>query len=428
VSIRVQIGVHSWFVFFAFFAIFCGYSGFTMSSSSAGSNQLKTWDDKISSLTQRILALYEPPEFNVLRQFSDQSAGDAASQSSADHGLRDAVSTVCDALVLNLRLTEKISEAKALRAKTHRLFQANPEPEIETILTRPMVAVDPTELQNARLFPLEARKYAVAELYNLLEARVNEATAVLTEATRKLRDSRQLLSAVELEMKQARQSLSRAGLDYAQLDPLPDRLHTTSVKLAQEPLSEALRIEIKNGITEFKTQVQERIAAVNRLTELRTGAVHLSEDLRQKHRRAQQIFVDRLARVQVHSGGYPPVPEDDIKDLLNRLRPLLIPNEDIPGTIALFEGWLACAKGTMNKTELSLQKNQAYLDHRLELRGLLSALNAKAAALNQAEDRQISGLLNQAHTLLYQRPSPVELAREMLSQVERRLNQVDPTD
>jgi hypothetical protein len=399
-----------------------------MSSSSTGSNQLKTWDDKISSLTQRILAQYEPPEFNVLRQLSDQSTGEAAAQTSTDVRLRDAVSTVCDALVLNLRLTEKITEAKELRAKTHRLFQANPEPEIETILTRPVVAVDPAELQSPRLFPLEARKYALAELYGLLEARVTEATAVLTEATRKLRDSQQLLSAVELEMKRARETLSQAGIDGAQPDPLQDQLHSTSVKLAQEPLSEALRIEIKNAITEFKTRVQEQIDAVNRLTELRTEATRLNDDLKQKHRRAQQIFADRLARVQVHSGGYPPVPEDDIKNLVSRLRPLLNPNEDIQGTISLFEDWLATAKNALGKTERSLQKNQGYLEHRMELRGLLSALTAKAAAVNKAEDRQVCGLLSRVHTLLYQRPSPIELAREMLSQVERTLNQVDPTD
>jgi len=408
--------------------IFCGYSGFAMSTSSAGSNPLKTWDDKISSLTQRILALYEPPEFNVLRQLSDQCSGEGSPQTSADPRLRDAVGTVCDALVLNLRLTEKITEAKELRAKAHKLFQANPEPEIEAILTRPVVAVDPTELQNPSLFSLAARKYALAELYHLLDGKMNAATAVLTEATSKLRDTQQLLAAVKVELKRARQSLARAGLDSAQLDPLQNQLHSSSLKLAQDPLSKELRMEVENGITEFKTRAEERIEAVNRLVELCSDATQLDQDLRQKHRRAQQIFADRLARVQVHSGGYPPVAEEDIKDLSDRLRPLLVSNEDIAGTISLLEDWLAATKVVLKKTEMSLQKNEAYLDHRLELRGLLSALTAKAAALNKAEDRQVSGLLNQVHTLLYQRPSPIELAREMLSQVERTLNKVAPTD
>jgi hypothetical protein len=399
-----------------------------MSSSTAGSNQLQTWDDKISALTQRILALYEPTEFHVLRQLSDQSADDASSETSADPGLREAVTAVCDALVLNLRLVEKITTAKGLRARAPKLFQTSPEPEIEAILTRPVVAVDPGELQNPALFHLAAGKYALPELYDLLDCEVNRAATVLTDATRKLRDSQGLLSTVELEMKQARQSLSQAGLDHTQLDLPQTQLRSSCVKLAQDPLSELLRIEIRDGITDFKTLVQEQIGAVNRLAELQNDATRLNAELKEKQRQAQQVFADRLVRVQVHSGAYPPLPEDDIKNFADRLRPLLAPNEDIQEVISLLQNWVVTAKSALEKTEQSLQKNQAYLDHRLELRGLLSALTAKAAALDRAEDRQISGMLNQAHTLLYQRPSPIELARELLSQVERALNQVHPSD
>ena len=396
-------------------------------SSTAGSNHIQAWDDKISVLTQRIIALYEPPEFNVLRQLSDQSAGDASSSSGADPALRDAVTTVCDALVLNLLVAEKIKAAKELRAKTPKLFQANPQPEIETILTRPVVTVDPAELQNAGLFRLAARKYTLAEIYDLLDSHVTAAAAVLTNATRKLRDSQQLLSSVELEMKQAQQSLSQAGLD-GQLDLLRTQLRSSCVKLAQDPLSEPLRSEIGNGINDFKTLMRERIEAIQRLGQLENDATRLEAELREKSREAQQVFADRLARVQVHSGAYPPLSEDNMKNLADRLRPLLAPNQDIQEVVALIQEWLAAAKSALEKTEQSIRKNRGYLELRLELRGLLSALTAKAAVLGKAEDRQISDLLQQAHTKLYQRPSPIELAREMLSQVERALNQVNPTD
>jgi hypothetical protein len=400
-----------------------------MSSSTAGSNQLQTWDEKISALTQRILALYEPPEFNVLRQLSDQPAGDAPSQTGADAGLRDAISAVCDALVLNLRLAEKVKAAKELRAKGPKLFQASPEPEIAAILTQPAVVVDPPELQNPSRFRLVARKYTLAELYDLLDTEVNQAAAVLTDATRKLRDSQQLLSAVELEMKQARQNVSQAGLDDEQLDLLQTQLRSSCLKLAQDPLSEAIRLDVRNGITDLKTLAQERIDAAQRLAELRDEATRLDAELREKCRRCQQVFVDRLARVQVHSGAYPPIPEDDIRNLADRLRPLVAPKQNAQEIILpLLQDWLAIAKSALEKTEQSIQKNQAYLDLRLELRGLLSALTAKAAVLDKAEDRQISELLDQAHANLYQRPSPIELARELLSRVERALNQVNPTD
>jgi hypothetical protein len=398
----------------------------TVSSSTTGSNQLQTWDDKISSLTQRILGVYEPPEFNTLRQLSDQASPDAAIQSGADPALRVAVAAVCDALVLNLRLVGKINEAKEFRAKP-KLFQNHSDPEIAAILTQPVIAVDPAELQNPGLFNLTARKYKLAEIYDLLDAQLGHATAILTDATRKLRDTQQLLFAAEDEAKRARQNLSQAGIRDPKIDGLQRQVNASCAKLAQDPLSEPLRSEVQSGIANFRTVVQERIEAVNRLAQLQNDATRLKAELQGKFRQAQQTFADRLARVQVHSGAYPPLSTTIINDLVDRLGPLATPNEDYREITAQLTDWFADAKSAIQKTEESLQKNQGYLDLRLELRGLLSALTAKAAALNKAEDRRISGLLDEARTKLYQRPTPIELARELLSEIERALNQVHPT-
>jgi hypothetical protein len=398
----------------------------TVSSSTAGSNQLQAWDDKISSLTQRILSVYEPPEFNTLRQLSDQASPDAANQSAADLALRRAVTSVCDALVLNLRLVEKINEAKDLRAKP-KLFQNHSDPDVAAILTQPVIAVDPAELQNPGLFNLTARKYKLAEIYELLDTQLGNATAILTDATLKLRDTQDLLAAAQDQIKRARQNLSQAGIRDAQIDGLQGRLNPAWAKLAQDPLSGPLRTEVKSGIANFTTAVRERIEAFSRLAQLQNDATQLIAELKEKYRQAEQTFADRLARVQVHSGAYPPLSEAAIDDLADRLPPLLAPNEDYQGVTVSLADWLAEAKSAIRKTEESLQKNKEYLDLRLELRGLLTALTAKAAALNKAEDRQISGLLDQAHNKLYQRPTPIELARELLSQTERALNRVHPT-
>jgi hypothetical protein len=397
-----------------------------VSSSTTVSNQLQTWDDKISSLTQRILGVYEPSEFNTLRQLSDEASPDAATQSGTDPALRVAVTAVCDALVLNLRLVGKINEAKELRAKP-KLFQNHSDPEIAAILTQPVIAVDPAELQNPGLFNLTTRKYKLAEIYDLIDAQLGHATAILTDATRRLRDSQQLLFAAEDESKRARQNLTQAGIRDPQIDGLQRQVNASCAKLAQDPLSEPLRAEAQNGIANFRTAVQERIEAANRLAQLQNDATRLKTELQEKFLQAQQIFTDRLARVQVHSGAYPPLSATMINDLVDRLGPLATPNEDYRAITAQLLDWLTAAKSAIQKTEESLQKNQGYLDLRLELRGLLSALAAKAAALNQAEDRHISGLLDEARTKLYQRPTPIELARELLSEIERALNQAHPT-
>ena len=399
-----------------------------MASSTPGSNKLKEWDDQISALTQRILALYEPPEFNVLRQLSDQSSSADPQQTGAQPALRQAVIAVCDALVLNLRLVEKINNAKELRSKAPKLFANHFDSEIAAILNQPVLAVDPAELQDPTLFNLTARKYSITEIYDILQSQIGQAAAVLTEGTRKLRESQELLSAAEVETKQARQRLSQAGLSNSQLDLLQTQLRSSCAGLAQDPLSEQFRTEVQAGVVQFKTLVQEQIEAVNRYAEARAEATQLDHKLREEHKQAQQVFADRLARVQVHSGAYPPLSDVSINDLTDQLQPLLEPGDDHRRITAQLRDWLTTAKDALEKTEESLRRNQGYLDLRLELRGLLSALSAKAAALNRAEDRHISALLHQAHTILYQRPSPIDLARELLSQAERALNQVHPTE
>jgi hypothetical protein len=398
-----------------------------VASSTAGSNHLKEWDERIGSLTQRILAVYEPADFNVLRQLSDESSAPGSPQTGFDPALRQAVTAVCDALILSLRLVEKIKHAKDLRAKAPILFPNANDAAIGAILNQPVVAVDPAELQDPSLFNLTARKYSIAEIYYLLDSQVTQAAAIFTEATRKLRDTQELLLAAEAETKQARARLVQAGLKDPQLDDLQTQIRIFCTKLAQDPLSELLRNKVQTGLIHFKAIAQEQIEAADRFSQVRESAVQLDEQLQEKNRQAQQIFADRLARVQVHTGAYPPLSDSIIKDLSGQLQPLLEPGDDYRKMTARLQDWVTTAKNALEKTEESLKKNQSYLDLRLELRGLLSALSAKAAALNQAEDKNISRLLNQAHTILYQRPSRIDLARELLSEAERGLNQVHPS-
>jgi hypothetical protein len=72
---------------------------------------------------------------------------------------------------------------------------------------------------------------------------------------------------------------------------------------------------------------------------LQNDANRLNSELQDKHRRAQQAFADRLARVQVHSGAYPPISEATITDLADRLPFLLAPKEDYQETMAQLVEW-----------------------------------------------------------------------------------------
>jgi hypothetical protein len=81
------------------------------------------------------------------------------------------------------------------------------------------------------------------------------------------------------------------------------------------------------------------------------------------------------------------------------------------------------------KTHQMLQSEQNTLDYhrarlqlRLELRGRLLALKSKAVAKRRSEDPILINIAQQAEALLHHRPTPIDLAADLVVQYERRLN------
>ena len=62
------------------------------------------------------------------------------------------------------------------------------------------------------------------------------------------------------------------------------------------------------------------------------------------------------------------------------------------------------------------------LDRRLELRGRLHALQAKAQARGRIEDVGLVEIADQIHQILFNRPSDLDQAEQLLIQYDRHLN------
>jgi hypothetical protein len=85
--------------------------------------------------------------------------------------------------------------------------------------------------------------------------------------------------------------------------------------------------------------------------------------------------------------------------------------------------WLTQGHNLLSRLEQSLQANRQALDSRRELRGRLSALQAKAVARGWVEDAALVDLATQAKQMLYSRPTPLDEAQACLQRYERQLNQ-----
>ncbi len=85
--------------------------------------------------------------------------------------------------------------------------------------------------------------------------------------------------------------------------------------------------------------------------------------------------------------------------------------------------WLEAAHRHLTHDQTVLRDNQALLDERLELRGRLDALTAKAAGCGLAEDPLLAVDAQSARALLYRRPTPLEEARQLVARYQASLNE-----
>ncbi len=86
------------------------------------------------------------------------------------------------------------------------------------------------------------------------------------------------------------------------------------------------------------------------------------------------------------------------------------------------QNWLVKADQVRQATQDALDYQRGRLQLRLELRGRLLALKSKAVAKSRSEDPILIDIAQQAEVLLYRRPTPIDVAADLVVQYERRLN------
>jgi hypothetical protein len=95
-------------------------------------------------------------------------------------------------------------------------------------------------------------------------------------------------------------------------------------------------------------------------------------------------------------------------------------------TVAIaLQNWLVKAGRIRQEIQDTLDYQRGRLQFRLELRGRLLALKSKAVAKSRSEDPILINLAQEAEALLYRRPTPIDVAADLVVQYERRLNEVE---
>jgi hypothetical protein len=178
------------------------------------------------------------------------------------------------------------------------------------------------------------------------------------------------------------------------------------------------------------------------LARLRTElaeAVRVQREARQGLDRARQVFralVDMNreaaaaadeARTKITGSAVPvknPVDQatvDALERWITTLETKFNEGEPKPVLIGL-DRWNARTAETQRAAESALQVNRIPIAERRELRGRLQALQAKASAHGQLERPELTDLGSRAAKLLYETPTPLDEARDLVRQYERLIN------
>jgi hypothetical protein len=135
-------------------------------------------------------------------------------------------------------------------------------------------------------------------------------------------------------------------------------------------------------------------------------------------------FEERREKIAGRGAPEHPLAAQRITDLDARLKNLEAASQTGPvdSVCADLENFLGEVQHLIDEETTALNKNRVPLDLRRELRGRLSALQAKALARGVSEDAKLIPIAQKAGELLHARPTPIEEASWLVAQYEARLN------
>jgi hypothetical protein len=193
--------------------------------------------------------------------------------------------------------------------------------------------------------------------------------------------------------------------------------------MAGELLSLDRLLEIMTGLFE---------AAVATFTEIERAEQNLAQDLQTARHSLQEIQALHLMTSTTYQEAIEKCGESDQKlinpseittlaDWLKNLETKFGQGSVQNVAIAL-QNWLVKAGQIRQTTQDTLDYQRGRLQLRLELRGRLLALKSKAVAKSRSEDPILINIAQQAEALLHRRPTPIDVAADLVVQYERRLN------
>lgn len=222
-----------------------------------------------------------------------------------------------------------------------------------------------------------------------------------------------------------RQGESFGIVDLRELEMSRQTLTSLRDRIETDPLGTSISFdEINRQIAKMRGDIEQFFQAKAKLQAGFSNAHTLLQQLITLNQEAIASFAETQEKISDCNSIVPPLPSEQIEAMeqwLQRLETKLKEGLTSPVSIGL-ENFTTKVNEYIAIEKKAIAANRLPLQTRLELRGRLDALKAKATAKGYAEDMQLAKLAEQAKQLLYTRPTALKQAEETVKQYEIVLN------
>jgi hypothetical protein len=399
-----------------------------MASSLADIDQLiADWQHNIQIVSQNLLELQALPIVQTLSSSQLSLTGQTEIQ------VQRAVAAIDELFNQFSLLSDSLAQAISLRQDLNPYFPSEARiQEIQQLFALPTITLRSSRQPLAQRGLLGAAEVVESVTPTVLLNRMIETftwtkdiVLALDQAWLNLEPE---LTALQGQINRLRNEAQQLGLSDPQaLSQATDRLNDLRDRVLADPLGSQ---------TDLQAQIQPLIQGVEKtLAILGQQTAQLSQQFAQAEQQLQQLQSQNRQILALYDDSQlkvsniipplqPPLSPESIAALETWLDRLKAKQQEglIQPILVGIANWLGQAQGLLLQQSKAIAANEAPLQQRLELRGRLDALQAKAKAKGRAEDPQLSQWGSQAKDILYSRPSNLGEAIGLITAYERHLN------
>ncbi len=388
--------------------------------------EIAFWNETSGTIVANIYALYEHPAYRSL-------AGHLRTPPAHVEGVTSqlaapAVAAVGGLLSRALELRHAVARAQELRKSMPLVFQAERIREIHALLSEPSIRLPenllaPSQRIAIGLTQSATQAFTPRQMLDAMLPEFNAAKAAILAVDDAWSRLPGLLDSA------ASEASTLQKLDPKSLDSIPiqAKLEAWRGNAMSDPLGvlAALQQELNPFLREIRERIERQMHARKQFDADLAAARETLRRLQEAHAEAVSAHEEALlkADLQSTSGRLAPVEAklmDDLASWFAKLSEATARGEWQPARVGLAK-WTALAAQYSGADRRSVAEAQAVLARRLELRGLLDALKAKAARCHVSEDEELGKLGRQAKELLFTRPTPMLSAEKLVTEYAVRL-------